>query len=234
MEVLRKNDKEEKLLIYGVFKRPILTILFLIIISLSLSTFMFSSLRCVAIPFGLSLLISFLFFFLFFIFIPPLINCKKSICMITNKRIYGQSVLYFSHQYCYRLDQIENITYTRFCSSLTLYFSNGTLSHNTTSFRIFFLQNGQELYSKLTKLLTSTKNDMDLIAHAETKKISAQEQQARAVQSIAENFLKRPTPQTETTEKNYIQQLEDLHDLFKKGIITQEEFDEKKKQILQL
>ena len=83
------------------------------------------------------------------------------------------------------------------------------------------------MYEKLTQVLLSVKNEKDLMVDIEMAKIQVQREQVQAISDLA-------TAKSETKINEELIQLEKLAEMLKAGIITQEEFDAKKKKILSL
>ena len=182
------------------------------------------------------------------ILIAWMVGIKKSKCVVTNKRIYGVTSIFIARkQYSYRLDEIESVetVSTLGINGLALNFSQGygpqgNVRYNrgvaTVSgagvFKINFIADVDEVYSKLSQLLTSVKNDKDLMVDIEMSKIEAENRKAAAFENIATNINGNSTTKQQNVSSNYIEELKQLKSLLDAGILSEEEFNEKKKQIL--
>lgn len=176
-------------------------------------------------------------------FIAWMFGIKKSSCIVTNKRIYGVTSIFIAKKkYSYRLDEIENIETVSSLGihGLTLNFSQGhgpqgvvrynrgvsTVSGAGT-FRITNIANIDEVYEKLSDLLTSVKNENDLMVDIEMSKVQAENRKAAALESMAGT-----TPTKTNNNTTYIEELKGLKELLDAGIISEVEFEEKKKNLL--
>ncbi|MCH5351239.1 MAG: SHOCT domain-containing protein [Clostridiales bacterium] len=170
------------------------------------------------------------------VFALHLYAVKKNSCVITNKRIKGTACIFLgsfltSSTYSYRLDEINNVEIGSALGvhTLVLVFTQGVGLRNV--FRVSYISNYEEAYNKLTELLCTVKNDKDLYADIEAKKIEAENKQAAALERIV-NTGNVEIPSQSSSNADYITQLKGLKELLDTGIITQEEFDMKKKTLL--
>ncbi len=180
-------------------------------------------------------------------FIVWMIGIKKSSCIVTNKRIYGvTSIFIIKKKYSYRLDEIDNVETISSLGihGLALNFSQGhgpqdvvrynrgvTTMSGAGTFRITNIANIDEVYEKLSGLLTSVKNDKDLMVDIEMSKVQAENRKAAAFESIASN-MGETTPTKTNNNFTYIEELKGLKELLDAGIISEAEFEEKKKDLL--
>lgn len=111
------------------------------------------------------------------------------------------------------------------------YGKGAALANEKNLFSVCFLANYEEVYQKLSDLLCSIKNDKDLKMDIEMSKIEAENRKAVAFEKMASN-IGGTMPQKEN-DTDYIKQLKGLKELLDEGVISQEEFEEKKKQLLQ-
>lgn len=251
MNDIRKNTKEEVVIVKAQFKIPkffwILTIIFLFFAALFLTrpfVFLFlddsavydSGLETLHIMVGSLSLIAGVFFAI------ATGGVKKSSCEITNKRIKGSvRVFGFKKTFSYRIDEINNIEIGSFLGLHTLilnfsqgygpttpvrYGRGGATINAANTFRITFLSNEQEMYDELSDLLTSVKNDKDLQTDIEMSKIAVEEKKANAFETMAQNL--NGTMKT----SSYIEELKELKNLLDSEVITKEEFENKKKELL--
>ncbi|MBQ8196552.1 MAG: SHOCT domain-containing protein [Clostridia bacterium] len=151
-----------------------------------------------------------------------------------------ENIFIIKKTYSYRLDEIDNIelissfgehniklNFTQGNGrSAQISYGNGVRGMTGNFFMIKYVKNYQEVYDQLSQILSSVKNEKDLMVDIELAKIEAQREQAQAISSLARD----------KKEKNGddLKQLETLAEMLKAGIITQEEFDAKKKQILNI
>lgn len=84
----------------------------------------------------------------------------------------------------------------------------------------------------MSNLLTSVKNDKDLMVDIEMSKIDAENRKAGAFESMANNMGANPTAKVQSNNQTYIEELKGLKELLDAGIISEEEFNEKKKNLL--
>lgn len=181
------------------------------------------------------------------IFIAWMVGIKKSSCIVTNKRIYGvTSIFIVKKKYSYRLDEIDNVETISFLGihGLALNFSQGhgpqdvvrynrgvTTMSGAGTFRITNIANIDEVYEKLSGLLTSVKNDKDLMVDIEMSKVQAENRKAAAFESMASN-MGETTPTKTNNNFTYIEELKGLKELLDAGIISEAEFEEKRKDLL--
>ena len=184
---------------------------------------------------------------LIIVFVLNLKAIKKSKCVITNKRIYGTKAVFVARKdFSYRLDMIDNVEVLNSLgvNNLVINFSQG--NGNQTAVRLGnvyanmqganvfimrYIEKSDEFFDAVSNVLMSVKNDKDVKVDIEVKKIEAQAKQADAFAKIAENISTKQPNHTETKD-DYISQLQRLKQLLDAGVITQQEFDEKKKALL--
>jgi|GEM_PF-1199261 len=254
MNEIRLNKEEEKEIIRAKFKIPLLLIVaFSIFAANGLLAFILGIVQAVLSEFesgGVLISLSLAFLIILTpIFIIAMIGIKKSSCIVTNKRIHGvATILIIKKKYSYRLDEVDNVetTSTLGIHGLALNFSQGhgpqgTVRYNrgvTTingagTFRITNIANVDEVHERLSELITSVKNDKDLMVDIEMSKIEAENRKASAFESMANNIGNNSTSNTSTPASgDYIKELKGLKDLLDNGVITQEEFEQKKELLL--
>ena len=81
-------------------------------------------------------------------------------------------------------------------------------------------------------MILSIKNDKDLQTDLQVNEIDVENKKAIAMEKIAEKYNSDVTKKS--SSEDYITQLRRLKELLDCGIISQEEFDEKKKKLLGL
>lgn len=166
---------------------------------------------------------------------------------MTNKRIYGVTSIFIAKKkYSYRLDEIDNVETVSSLGihGLVLNFSQGhgpqgvvrynrgvTTVSGAGTFKITNIANIDEVYEKLSDLLTSVKNDKDLMVDIEMSKVQAENRKATAFENMASNMGGTTTTKT-NNNPTYIEELKGLKELLDAGIISETEFEEKKKNLL--
>lgn len=182
-----------------------------------------------------------------------LIAIKKSKLVVTNKRIHGTySVLIARKNFSYRLDEIDNV---EMYSSLgrhilclqftqghgptfqaTTYVNGVPTSGGYNVLKMANLKNYVEVYDTLNGLVCSRKNLVDLQTDIEMEKIKAENRKADALENAARNLgagvVAGNAAKSSSGETDYIQELKELKKLLDDGIITQQEFEQEKKEIL--
>lgn len=174
-------------------------------------------------------------------------SIKKSKCVITTKRIYGTKAVFVTRKdFSYRLDMIDNVEVLNSLgvNTLVINFSQGNgnqtavrlgnVNANMQGANVFimrYIEKSDEFFDAVSNVLMSMKNDKDVKVDIEVKKIEAQSKQADAFAKIAENISTKQPNHIENKD-DYISQLQRLKQLLDSGVITQQEFDEKKKELL--
>ena len=233
MNSIRKNDAEEITVFEAIFRFPKLYLFFYLLaifpniagLILSIVYFFIPLISATLVIIAVILIVFALHFY----------AVKKNVCIITNKRIKGNACVFFgsflsSSTYSYRLGEIDSVEIGSALGihTLILVFAQGIGLRNV--FRVSYISNYEEAYDKLTELLCSIKNDKDLYADIESKKIEAENRQVSALEKIANRNTEISAQPANSTD--YITQLKGLKELLDAGIITQEEFDLKKKALL--
>lgn len=205
----------------------------------------------VALPFVI------MFGILLFIFVVAqtlkLIAIKKSQLVVTNKRIYGvYHVLIARKNFSYRLDEVDNVEMVSSLGRHTLavqftpghgpafaattYVNGIPTSSGFGVLRMPNLKNYKEVMDVMNSLITSRKNLVDVQTDIEMSKISAENRKADALENVAKNIAGNPvntqSNNHQTKSDDYIEELRKLKQLLDDGIITQQEFDQEKKEIL--
>ena len=252
MNNIRKNDEEEIVITKAKFNIPIFIIVtfsiplaFFFLLMLG-GLFLMNVVDTEFYETGSSLMRIGLIFSIVFalMFLLCALGIKKSSCIITNKRIKGViNFVIAKKNFSYRLDEVDNVETFSILGfhGLVLNFSQGngtqkfvgygrglkTLSGNGT-FRISFISNVNVVYEKLSDLITKIKNEKDLMVDIEMEKIAAENRKADALEKMSINT----TNNSKEIEPNYILELKALNELLTSGVITKEEFEEKKQKIL--
>ena len=248
MNDIRNNTEEEKVLATAEIKAPAFLIVFTIL------GFTFALLFIIvgfAIDLGddggfTGIFIATLGFLLIPIAVIMVLGTsaiKHCRCEVTNKRIKGVTTNFIIKKtYSYRLDEIDNVEITKFLgiNALALNFNQGhgpsaqiTYGRGTTgmaaanTFRVSFIANAEVLYERLSELLTSLKNHEDVMVDIEMKKVEAANKQAEAIAKMASG-----TSGKQSSSGSYIEELKELKTLLDNEIITQEEFNQKKTELL--
>ena len=255
MNEIRKNNETEETLLKLSFEMPkIYKIIWVIVICLSSTPFI-SLLRS---NIEMSLYMGFFYVFpetifmliipliLLIIFLRILKRVPQWNCEITNKNIKIKCGVFGTNLKAYRLDMIDDVEISEFLgvSRLKLLFTKGKKNqtvvvvgtNNSTTMGVMpvyitWLIEVQKAYDKLIELLGSIKNEVDLEVDIEMKKIEAENKKAEAFFKIADGFSGKSGNNKEDGG-DYISQMERLYKLKEQGIISEEEFNEKKKSLL--
>jgi len=248
---IRKNTETEQILASAKCKMPklIKAVYITLICFLSLMLLVYLVLAICVDAFYAALLVVFLVGLIFTIcaFILNKKAIAKSKCVVTNKRIYGtRAMLFICRDFSYRLDMIDNVEVLNSLgvNTLVINFSQGNgnqtavrlgnVNANMQGANVFimrYIEKSDEFFDAVSNVLMSVKNDKDVKVDIEVKKIEAQAKQADAFAKIAENISTKQPNHTENKD-DYISQLQRLKQLLDSGVITQQEFDEKKKELL--
>lgn len=241
---IRKNEQKEEILLRLYFSVPgFIKGIFIFLINF------FLIISVVGIGLGVveDVIIPMLIFLtLFIIFIVICVRVRNWQCTITNKVIKGQIGVLSKKYFSYRLDVIDDVEVSQVLgmNSLKLTFTKGKTTQallvnnarnnsaitGVVPFYINWIINVQNAYNKLTKLIGDKKNEADLKVDIEMKKIEAEEKKAEAFLKVAEGIT--GNSQEKESGADYISQVERLYKLKEQGIITEEEFIEKKKKLL--
>ena len=256
MNEIRKNNEVEETLLKLSFEMPKITkIIWIIVICLSTIPFISSFILSLEIssfiggfhfdPSNIFMLIIPLI--LLIIFLRILKSVPKWTFEITNKNIKIQTGVFGTRLKAYRLDTIDDVEISEFLgvSRLKLLFTKGKKNQtvvvvggaNNSAITgvmpvyISWITDVQKAYDKLIELIGSIKNEVDLEVDIEMKKIEAENKKAEAFSKIADG-LTRKSAQDKEDSGDYISQMERLYKLKEQGVITEEEFDAKKKELL--
>lgn len=244
MNDIRKDVEEEKELVTGRCKMPKL---FLIIYIVLLVFNGFGSISGLVLMFmgefiGLYLVL--LEAIIVVVFLLHYKSIKASYITVTNKRIHGVYSRFLSkNQFSYKLDMIDNISTSESLSINTLivnfnqgyqinqpvnYTHNMRLANSSNTFRFNYLI-GYKVYKELENLLLNIKNERDLKVDIEMKKINVEERKASAFENMSNSLNSNST---KAVTRDYIDEIKELKSFLDQGIITQEEFDRKKDELL--
>ncbi len=248
MNEIRKNREEEIIIVHAKCKMPVVLVVEYI-------AFMFVCVLAIILgglkndaAYGSALLALGIGWLCadIFLFLSRIYSIKRNTCTVTNKRIYGVKALFFSKtSFSYRLDVIDNVEIKNDLGlkKLVIYFSqgkdaqpqkrNGNIVNDT--FTLDCIDNNDEVYNAISKMINDVKTDKDLHTDIEMAKVGAQEKQASAFEKIAINLSNTPSDDSrhqKATTLDYIAELKGLKELLDSGVITRQEFDEKKEQLL--
>lgn len=179
--------------------------------------------------------------------ILSLVGIHKSELEVTNKTISGKvNVIISRKTFSYRLDEIDNVEMNSTLGQHTLMinfsqgngpsgtpiYSNGVqVTSGAGCLRITNLKNYIEIYEALNNLIKQVKNKVDVDIDLKKSSIAAENRKADALEKMATGAtaVSSESPKSSTS---YIEELKELKKLLDDGIITQEEFDQEKKEIL--
>lgn len=101
------------------------------------------------------------------------------------------------------------------------------------TFVISFLkeESANELYQKISEEISNIKNDKDVQIELELRKNEIEEKKTEAFVAMAQNISGENGKNTNNGD-DYIAQIERLNKLKENGIITEDEFQKKKKELL--
>lgn len=251
MNEIRKNTDEEKVLATAVIKAPTFLVVFTIL-SFVFAVFFIIIGFVIALSNDSDSFIGTFMATMGFLLIPIAIvmavgtsaikHCK---CEVTNKRIKGVTTNFIIKKtYSYRFDEIDNVEITKFLGinalalnfnqghgpSAPVKYSRGTAGMSASNtFRVSYIANAEALYEKLSELLMSLKNHEDVMIDIEMKKVEAANKQAEAIAIMASGA---GSQKSNNNSGSYIEELKQLKELLDAGVITQEEFDAKKAELL--
>ncbi len=241
MDDIRKNIDEEKVIITGKCKMP--SLMFGLYICFIVITFTPSIVGLVNLNSESAIFIV-IFLLLLVCFILHYKTIKASYITISNKRIYGIYSRFFTkRKFSYRLDMIDNINIEYQFTLRILevnfnqgyqvnqpifYKNNAKVSQSPNTFKFYYLAD-DKIYVELEKLITSLKNEKNLMVDIEMKKIDVESRKAAAFENVA-NVASQAN--NKLTQKDYIDQIKELKNLFDQKIITKEEFEKKKSELL--
>lgn len=254
MNEIRLNKEEEKEIAVATFKVPPILIAIFILLALHALLFVIVGIILLGSPsdssnsatlfigVGVPMLVIGVP-----LFIAWMVGIEKCKCIVTNKRIYGVTNIFVAKKnYSYRLDEIESVetVSTMGAHGLALNFSQGHGPKGTVKinkgvatvsgegvFKINNIANIDDVYDKLVGLLTSIKNDKDLMVDIEMSKVDAENRKAAAFENMATK-MGDTSGSKPSSNQNYIEELKGLKELLDAGIISPEEFEAKKKKLL--
>lgn len=234
MNEIRKNTQAENTIATGNCRIPvvyILSYLLFIILSLIVAIIGFSAGDAATIVGWLFLIIMIV---LCLAFVIHIFVIKASHVILTNKRIHGVRWELISRKdFSYRLDQIDSVdlhTSIWGIRTLSVKFNQGYQNSVPIRFSLRYIV-GTDFYESLNRALSSVKNERDLKTDIEMKKIEVESRKADILEDVLASKTVAPAvvPQT---KKTYIDELRDLKKLHDDQIITDEEFNKRKEEIL--
>lgn len=178
---------------------------------------------------------------------------KKSEVVVSNRRIYGKYGPYLIKKtFSYRLDEIDNVELGEYLGAHTIvinfqdgkgprsspqvqYRNSASFMVGAGVFRIRSIQNYKEVYEKLTEMLLALKSNVDLETDIQMAKVDAENRKADAMEKMAGNMSAGIISSDNVkngTSTSYIEEIKQLKELLDSGAITQEEFEQEKKEIL--
>lgn len=242
MNEIRKNEEKEIVLAEAKCKMPKIIIVLCMVGLIAFFIFLVVMLNLIFSNYAYDRLIIFVPFIIAFIgllsyFIFCITAISKTGVYLTNKRIYGTAFYKLTKKnYSYRLDTINSVELGQSFGNNTIIIDflhgNDHSSGNDCTFVIKYLSNFETFYEKLNEMILSIKNDKDLQTDLQVNKIDVENKKAIAMEKIAEKYNSDVTKKS--SSEDYITQLRRLKELLDCGIISQEEFDEKKKKLLGL
>lgn len=241
MNDIRKETSGEETVAVGTFKVPLVLAIYfwfwILLFGLSGGHCLAYGLNrdhTLALVGGIILLICFffvsLYYFLFWL------SLKRSNLTISDKRIYGKKAhIIGANLYSYRLDSIVQVDLHGILgiTLLKIQFDDGTKVPHLFNilglgniFFVRFLGNAKEVHKALSDRILLTKSEREVDIELAAKRIEAEERKAAALENLGGSDIK------EKAGSGYIQEIKALKGLLDEGIITEEEFEAKKKKLL--
>lgn len=221
MEEARKNTEKEEILLNIEFQVPIsVHILFILFILTSIilafvlhSPYLFIICSLILICLYISLCLGVIF----------------NECVVTNKVIRGRKFVLFGYKkFSYRLDSISDITSINVLglNSVKITFNQGYLNVNGKNkpFTISYISQYNHVIEKLNQILENVKNDKDV-------QVSLSLKQTEALNNIASSIDNQKKEISKNV--NALDSIRELKNMVDEGLITQEEYEKKKKDLLE-
>lgn len=214
----RKNTEQEGTLLYITFEMPIAMHLFFVIFMA-----MFLSITIINISYIIYLIITAV------IYVCVFFTNKMKKCKITNKKIYIESYIFFYKKIDqYRLDAIDNLSSESLLgvNKIIFNYNQGNINKNDSkTITLYFVKNLNNTITALSDIISNIKNDKDVYADLAAK-------QSDSIASIGKAIAETKEQAKPKNNDTYIDELIKLKKLLDDGIITQEEYDKKKQDIL--
>lgn len=220
MEEARKNTEKEEILLNIEFQVPIsVHILFILFILTSIilafvlySPYLFIICSLIIICLYISLCFGVIF----------------NECVVTNKVIRGRKFILFGYKkFSYRLDSISDISSINVLglNSIKITFNQGYLNVGKNKpFIISYISQYNYVIEKLNKVLENVKNDKDV-------QVSLSLKQTEALNNIASSIDNQKKEISKNV--NALDSIRELKNMVDEGLITQEEYEKKKKDLLE-
>lgn len=216
MEEIRKSREEEQTILSAKFRLPIILHILMplsILMCIIMITFTLMT-EFIVITIILSLL-----------YILLWMGIRRNRFEITNKVIKGRYFILFGYKYySYRLDMIDNVQTSNVLglNQIKIQFTQGYQGKDQNTVCINNIADFQKIAEELNKIIANVRNDKDVQTELSLK-------HTQAIESIGSAILNK---QDNSKEKDYIYELKQLKELLDGGVITKEEFENKKKNLL--
>lgn len=220
MEEARKNTEKEEILLNIEFQVPIsVHILFILFILTSIilafvlhSPYLFIICSLILICLYISLCLGVIF----------------NECVVTNKVIRGRKFVLFGYKkFSYRFDSISDISSINVLelNSIKITFNQGYLNVGKNKpFIISYISQYNHVIEKLNQILENVKNDKDV-------QVSLSLKQTEALNNIASSIDNQKKEISKNV--NALDSIRELKNMVDEGLITQEEYEKKKKDLLE-
>lgn len=238
MDEIRMEKNDEKLVIKARFKYPAIIVACFVV--LLIVTLVFGVICLILKESMLPIFSCIPIYIICLVFIIHANRYRNCMLVVTNRRIYGTSIDGVKkNASSHRLDTIDDVRLSTTAlghgdNKLIVVFSKGNDRGSSQQVLTFqYVKNGKEVYEALSKYIASIKTDKNLHTDIEMKRIGAQEIQAKAFEKIATGIT-NPQNKLKSNQNNmsYIEEIKNLKGLLDDGIIAEEEFEQKKLQLL--
>lgn len=224
MEEKRINKEEEKELLRINFKLPIF---YHILYCISSIMFLISAISFTGLK-EIEVYCWIFFAFCLISYIVLYFGVRNNTCTVTNKMIKGRQFIIFGYKsYSYRFDTISDIQASNILglNSIRINFTQGYLDNGKKEYRyINFVANYQTVLNQLNSILAKVKSDKDVSTLLSIN-------QTEALNNIALSMKSGST--IDNKETDFATSITRLKNMLDDGIISQEEFEELKKKILE-
>ena len=228
MEEIRKNTDKENILLDIKFKFPLFIHITNILILLCLFTLTIFLTITTETDLTTKIYLWLISSIYLIVYIVLSIGIRFNRCYLTNKVIQGRKfILIGFRNFSFRLDMISNIETNNILgiNGLKGGVTQGYISENNKKpFVLNFVDDYTNVIKILNNILKSVKNDKDVATSLSVKQTEALNNIASAINTKKNN---------ETTAINTITSIKQLKELYDAKIITQEEYEKKKKDLLE-
>ena len=172
-----------------------------------------------------------LFVFFLVVYIAYLFGIKHQEFVVTDKMIRGNQFILFGYKrYGFRFDTISNVEAKNVfgVNNIRLTFTQGYTSlerNGKCYYDLKCVADYEYVIEKLNQILSKVKNDKDVSSKLALKQTEALNNIASSMKNVPENNSRN--------NEDVVESIKKLKELLDSGIITQQEFEEKKKKLLE-